>query len=64
MLQLKLHANMSYKDKNFISVAEAAEIMSISRIHIITDKERLRVDKAVEKVLGDYGDVIKKLGAE
>lgn len=30
----------------------------------ISEKERAEVDKAVEKVLRDYGDVIKKLGAE
>lgn len=86
---------MGYKEKNFISVAEAAKLMGISRMHVvrkikkgeieairigrmyaidrnelggifrnISEKERLQVDKAVEKVLHDYGDVIKKLGAE
>jgi len=86
---------MSYKDKQLISVAEAAKILGISRMHVIrkirkgeikairigrayaidrnqlggifrriSEKERKRVDKAVEKVLRDYGEVIKKLGAE
>lgn len=30
----------------------------------ISDKERAQVDRAVEKVLKKYGEVIKKLGAE
>jgi len=83
------------KDKEIISVTEAAKLLGISRVHVIrkikkgeikatkvgrayvidrnqlggifrriSDKERSKVDKAVEKVLDEYGDVIKKLGAE
>jgi excisionase family DNA binding protein len=86
---------MSYKDKDLISVAEAAKLLGISRMQVvrkiqkgeikarrvgrayaidrdqlggifrrISEKERKQVDKAVEKVLSKYGDVIRKLGAE
>ena len=86
---------MGYKEKNLISVAEAAKLLGLSRMHVvrkiksgeikairigrayaidrnqlggifrrISEKERRQVDKAVEKVFRDYGDVIKKLGAE
>jgi excisionase family DNA binding protein len=86
---------MGYKDRKLISVAEAAKIMGLSRMHVvrkiqkgeikairvgrayaidrnqiggifrhISEKERKQVDKAVEKVLRKYGDVIRKLGAE
>ncbi len=87
---------MGYKGKQLmISVAEAAKLLGLSRMHIvrkikkgeikavrigrayaidrnqlggifrhISEKERAKVDKAVEKVLRDYGEVIKKLGAE
>jgi excisionase family DNA binding protein len=86
---------MSYKDKNLISVVQAAKLLGLSRMQVvrkiqkgeikavrvgrayaidrnqlggifrhISEKERKQVDKAVEKVLRKYGDVIKKLGAE
>lgn len=86
---------MSYKEKNVISVAEAAKLLGISRMHVvrkiakgeikairvgrawaiesnqlggifrrISAKERAQVNKAVEKVLSEYGEVIRKLGAE
>ena len=86
---------MSYKEKDLISVTEAAKLLGISRMHVIrkikkgeikairvgrayaidrnqlggifrriSDKERKEVNKAVEKVLKKYGEVIKKLGAE
>lgn len=86
---------MGYKKSEMISVAEAARLFGVSRMHVvrlikkgeikairvgrayaidrnelggifrrISDKERLQVDSAVEKVLREYGDVIRKLGAE
>ena len=86
---------MGYKEKDLISVAEAAKLMGLSRMHVIrkikkgeikavrvgrayaidrnqlggifrriSEKERSKVDEAVEKVLRDYGEVIKKLGDE
>lgn len=86
---------MGYKEKEVLSVAEAAALLGISRMHVvrkikkgeikasrvgrayvidrnqlggifrrISAKERARVDRAVEKALRDYGEVIKKLGAE
>jgi len=86
---------MSYKDKNLISVVQAAKLLGLSRMQVvrkiqkgeikavrvgrayaidrnqlggifrhISEKECEQVDKAVEKVLRKYGDVIKKLGAE
>jgi excisionase family DNA binding protein len=86
---------MSYKEKDLISVAEAAKLLGLSRMHVvrkiqkgeikairvgrayaidrnqlggifrrISEKERKQVDKAVEKVLKKYGEVIRKLGAE
>lgn len=86
---------MDYKEKKLLSVAEAATLMGLSRMHVIrkiqsgeikavrvgrawaidpnqlggifrriSSKERAQVEKAVEKVLREYGEVIRKLGAE
>lgn len=83
------------KNKNLISVKEAAEIMGYSRIHIvrlihadkikakkvgrsyvihrnslggiykkITPQEEKIIEKAVRKVVKEFGPALKKLGSE
>jgi excisionase family DNA binding protein len=81
------------KEKKMLSVAEVAELMGISRTHVLrkinsgeisatkvgrsfvinrsdlpgiykrlTEREKEKVEKAVEKTFKEYADVIKKLG--
>lgn len=90
-MMLKDGGNMN--NKKMLSVSEVAELMGISRTHVLrkissgeipatkvgrsfvvnrsdlpgihkklTEKEKEKVEKAVEKTFKEYAEVIKKLG--